>query len=1235
MTKKHLTNYQQSTLKQKLSLPLNHKDYSGKRSHSLRAALVGNRTSTAIHEAVKTTIFPLDATPEKLQEISLDKLSKLNFVLNGCAPGSLINAVLNFQVQGWSLFDNSTFANNAADMAATTPSGGAVAKTRNAVVDFIIEDATLAGMLVISQYMRDPVWKRIALKDVDKAYDSVAVSNRNALSWLLNTDGISLMHSLSPSIDIDVLSKAPEYRSHIEGKLSSWSSNYKSSLKTIEDQATKAVTKFENESFDKSILNKTALENLSKILVVYRKIVSLITTAQGLSTTPLTYDQAKELLQLTDVDFYQLKKEYEQAVRDSLWAFKVSLKENKLSNKEVIQKMNEVKSKYYIPKLAKIKKIGGPSRNILEAVTLKQAELAEKLHSFNTLVSNTLSINISKVPASAPEKIEQRSRRQLDDLGRVAFGNRFLATMVYPLISDALGHNGAKENFLNWFLFGQPVKGPGVKKLQVPTQKGKLAYSHTEQDIEPYSPFLITDHEAERNTLNKLVKLANKFEKSVAKRLLKVSKAEQNAVYSTMWLLKLRVLSWTLSIVADGISEGVVTDNLGVTEDFVKNARIEAGRLVVDLQNLMADLNPVTGKIAYSLSIPDAIGEGAESLKLQLKSKNWTPPIALNCDHLKVSSEFSYEEWAKVFMPKYEGISKEAIYHLNAFEEKENEPEDKRAKRFKTYENKLKALMTADQKQIVDLAWKVPHDIMGALPPVLVECKAWFRIKGTTAQKTPLSKTIARREKISDGLYVFNVEVVPALTWNADLKSIEFVSDPKITLTGVTHNLPMADKIAILPHRAEIQEKHKHLLAIDLNANGLGVSLFEHVSIDAKKSKFKRVELTQFDNNGVLSYRLPDGRPFKVFHTIKGLADLKNRVGLYRKLAQKQRKFGAFIDPVLEKFRKTVVADICKTIESLMVEHNVQYLAFENEVSNLETGAAQLRTLYKSIINLYAWPENDARRSLKKGYWQGEKSLELIGAEGEKLKFHPGQTVLAAGTSQICSECGVNPLTQIFDKPEVRLTEIRLGSLAYLVFSTDKNSLKIPVDANDFGYNRDKLFADVIKDPKAYASLLDKPLTEESRRKLRNKFKTNFMRTDLNKGLSVGKENARSKQSKYVCYNPDCKCYLVARDADYNAANNIGQRLIDKLGRKKDYFNIFWDYLESRYSIEFVKDVSRRIKPVANKVGVQDGHRVFFNTKLDLVFGESDDFKDFIENALVECGVNGDTKTVSVSIAVN
>ena len=1254
------SNYSQSRAKIRQGQSLSNKDMVGKLAHQFRATMVGRRNFASDKKTptlTKTSVFPLDIPSDILSDWDLDRLSAYNFVLNGCTPGSLINAVLNFQVQGWSLFDSEKQAESSLTKGAIE-ARGPVARTRPPLHSDLIEDATIAGMLIISAQFKDLAWQLSTGAVPSKLEDSVEVSNRNALSWLLNTEGVRLMKELAVPVSFNYLDKAPEYRSHIHGKLSSWSANYISSVKSINKQALDALARFNSQ--DTSALSASAASGLKEVLSVYREIAQLTDKALGRSSSVLSLQEANRLVELTEEVFYDHKKKYEIEVRNSLEEYKASLKaEHNLPNKKVLLKLKEAKQAFYLAKLHKVKKIGGPTLDFTDILKAKQEDLDNKLNQLKSLwcslpsplkVCESITSSLNTAPTDLLN--EARVRRQLDDLGRVSFGNHHLAGQVYPLFRSCLeaGPNQDPKRFLNEFLFGKPL---GKKTPKVLRQKGKIARSHSEQDVEPY-PYLSQSAVVDEfGTLYKLEKISNKFERSLPRKLATTPSCQHNALYTSWLALKVRVYLWKAAILTDSLSGtfGLAGPN-GLSNELyaqlnnLKSNRILAGRLFTDIQNLLSDLNPPCGYITYSMSIPSAIEEAQKSISIELKNKQWTVPYSLESQLVAAlgGNLGEYSQWATKLTAAVAKIPKNRIYEVGSFKEIAEEDPVKQNDRWNTYQNKVAKAMTSAQKLLVDLMWKVPHDLHMRMPGIL-DISSSFRLKGVSSHKTSLAKAVARQDKISDGLYVFNFKLNLALEFKAESSSFTFSSNPATQLFNVTYNLPQTEEVKVLPFAENLQLEFTNMLAVDLNANGLGVSLFSRIELGNDRYSFQRIPLQEeVGDNGVLQYRLPDGKIFKVFHEIPGLTQLRDKVRLYRKMSQKQRKFGSFLDPNMEKFKETVVSNVLKCIEQLMFTYRVGYLAFENEVSNLESGEAQLRTVYKSVLNYFVWPENDARRAAKKAFWQGEGASVLKGANGEILKFHPGAGVRAFGTSQICSECRVNPL-DLFWNPNMRISETHTTEGSSLVFtgtSPETGSLiELKITATEeksARLTKSRLFGGIFNgDTYKYTKLLNCELSEEIRRKLRSAYKTKFMRTEL-----VATSDTRSTQSKYVCYNSQCSCYGKDRDADHNAANNIGQRLIDKLSRTQSYSDMLGAYVKTYLSDEKIKHLAsfletKELKTKA-KVSSAESNPLFFAGKtLKLKKDTPPHIIAEFQDLLVAAGVNdlgGGAAAVDVKISL-
>ena len=166
---------------------------------------------------------------------------------------------------------------------------------------------------------------------------------------------------------------------------------------------------------------------------------------------------------------------------------------------------------------------------------------------------------------------------------------------------------------------------------------------------------------------------------------------------------------------------------------------------------------------------------------------------------------------------------------------------------------------------------------------------------------------------------------------------------------------------------------------------------------------------------------------------IHEIEQLINRVKHHRKSKQPRQKFLANIDHALMNMRKSAIAATASNIEGLMKKYNA-FPVFESTVGGFETGANQLRLIYKSVLNLYLFSDVDAHKNKRADHWgvpsnyapmwQHPKLKVKKYSQGRidyveaPLNIFPGTSISPYGTSQTCSFKQVNPIEVIRSMPK-------------------------------------------------------------------------------------------------------------------------------------------------------------------------------------------------------------------------
>ena len=254
----------------------------------------------------------------------------------------------------------------------------------------------------------------------------------------------------------------------------------------------------------------------------------------------------------------------------------------------------------------------------------------------------------------------------------------------------------------------------------------------------------------------------------------------------------------------------------------------------------------------------------------------------------------------------------------------------------------------------------------------------------------------------------------------------------------------------------------------------------------------------------------------------------------HRRVNQPKQKISQRYSNHLEKRRQNTIGDTCRAIEILMQEHKA-FPVLESTVSHFEEGGNQLKLVYKSASSMFLFSDIDARNKQRAHHWhQGDRwPHPWLIARGNKetpLNLFPGASVSPVYTSQICHRCGHN--------------------IAARIQSLGKQSLSIAAD-NSVVLPRSGRHAEItvmLSPPDDWPKRGHFPfpsprpgrITAEKLRALARKFIRHPQPDPRSKD---------TKQSRFQCLNAACRW---SGHADANAAINIGVKFLrEKTDREK------------------------------------------------------------------------------------
>ena len=325
------------------------------------------------------------------------------------------------------------------------------------------------------------------------------------------------------------------------------------------------------------------------------------------------------------------------------------------------------------------------------------------------------------------------------------------------------------------------------------------------------------------------------------------------------------------------------------------------------------------------------------------------------------------------------------------------------------------------------------------------------------------------------------------------------------------------------------------ILTIDLGEKRIGYAVFD---------------IRAYLKNGETPQPAEDDKgPIVGTVAIPSIRRLMAKVRTHRGRHQPNQKMQQTYSKALEKYRESVIGDVCNRIETLCHRYNA-FPVLESDIENLESGGRQLQTIYGSILHLYTYSEVDAHKEKRadhwfvKGAWQHPYLVEYSydaercertknESKNKSLNLFPGVKVSAAGTSQTCSKCERNSLA-ILRKGSEQLEVKENGKIEIEdgVIQLRKKEIK----EGKWKELRRKNERPQFKD---YASLDPGSYPAEELRKLAKFHQRQAPRS---------KQSSDTTQSRYHCLYVGCG---YEGHADENAAINIGRRFFERIAREQ------------------------------------------------------------------------------------
>ena len=237
-------------------------------------------------------------------------------------------------------------------------------------------------------------------------------------------------------------------------------------------------------------------------------------------------------------------------------------------------------------------------------------------------------------------------------------------------------------------------------------------------------------------------------------------------------------------------------------------------------------------------------------------------------------------------------------------------------------------------------------------------------------------------------------------------------------------------------------------------------------------------------------------------------------------------------DTKIARIRESLIGSYRNQLEDLAIRHNAR-LSFESEVSNFESGKRRIVVIYDSI------KRSSVRRTFNTKRDNRAENIQSWGELKNDKFFWQGLDILAAGTSQTCTQCGRWASLAVRDKTEYELYEWDDGLLKTELSDGEVRLFARKAKVGDKVRGDDGL-KDMISE--AMRPNIDGVGMEAVRRKLGKK-RFGELQEEFGPGT------LRGNMALYVC--PYIDCGYIA-DADLQAAFNIAVRgyLVERDGAK-------------------------------------------------------------------------------------
>lgn len=397
------------------------------------------------------------------------------------------------------------------------------------------------------------------------------------------------------------------------------------------------------------------------------------------------------------------------------------------------------------------------------------------------------------------------------------------------------------------------------------------------------------------------------------------------------------------------------------------------------------------------------------------------------------------------------------------------------------------------------------------------DSSSWLRIVGPSARKRVLDEGLVTGKSKDGGTREYNIIIEQSYNQKINGDVIEIV--PK----GLNVSLAVPYKEPLPKESVDLSET---MIGIDLGEYGIGYAVCSSKdNFDLKESGF-----------------IP----------IPTLRNLIRSVNKYRGKTQPRQKFQQKFSTKLAELKENATGDVVHAIDSLCY-HFKGFPILESSIQNLSSGGNNLKLVYDKISHLYIYSGIDAHKTARGNHWcnskHGLKWTHPHLFEGDQpLGHYPGVSVHPAGTSQTCSECGINPIKiveQSSNKEFVTdvhgIVTVTSDGIDYGIMVLDKYEPRIQQMKDGTKRKEEKRNADIEQEKHGKRMLYKHPTN--SGRKFAMVDLINQIRNQIRQSPEL-KSTHDSSQSRYYCANAKCRYQM---HADENAAINIVRKwVVDK-----------------------------------------------------------------------------------------